>query len=99
MSGHAVLHGVGFFVAFLSLTVACFVLARRFLSLNRSGWGTYSIATGVATPVLIVVGMAFQSGTGILFAIVGIVAFGWVAAVATQLMTELTNETKTVRDV
>lgn len=86
LSASAVLHGVGFFVAFLSLTVACFIFARRFIFLGYSGWGLYSIATGIITPVLIFLGMSIQSGTSIFFAIVGIVAFAWVAAISTWLM-------------
>ena len=86
MSEHATLHGVGFFVAFLSLIVACFVFARRYFVVGRPGWGSYSIATGFITPLLILAGMMIQSTTSISFFVVGIIAFGWVGAVAAQLM-------------
>ena len=85
MSEHAMLHGVGFFVAFLSLIAACFVFARRYFAVGRPGWGSYSIATGVITPLLILAGMMIQSATSISFFVVGIIAFGWVGAVAAQL--------------
>lgn len=85
MSEHAMLHGVGFFVAFFSLIAACFVFARRYFVVGRPGWGGYSIATGVITPVLILTGMMIQSATSISFFVVGIIAFGWVGAVAAQL--------------
>ncbi len=85
MSKHAMLHGVGFFVAFLSLIAACFVFARRYFVIGKPEWGIYSIATGVITPVLILAGMMIQSATSISFFIVGIIAFGWVGAVAAQL--------------
>ncbi len=85
MSGHAMLHGVGFFVAFLSLIAACFVFARRYFAVGRPRWGIYSIATGILTPLLIFAGMMIQSATSISFFVVGIIAFGWVGAVATQL--------------
>ncbi len=88
MSRRAALHGVGFFVAFLSLTVACFTFSRRYFAIGKPGWAFYSIATGLVTPALIVAGMAMQSATSIAFFIVGIIAFGWVSACAAQLMVE-----------
>ena len=85
MSEHAMLHGVGFFVAFLSLIAACFVFARRYFVVGSPGWGRYSITTGVITPLLILAGIVIQSATSISFFVVGIIAFGWVGAVAAQL--------------
>ena len=95
MSGHAILHGVGFFVAFLSLIAACFVFARRYFVVGMPGWGRYSIATGVITPLLILAGMMIQSATSISFFVVGILAFGWVGAVAAQLTVSPRNDTHT----
>ena len=95
MSEHAKLHGGGFFVAFLSLIAASFVFARRYFLLGSPGWGSYSIATGVITPLLILAGMLIQSATSISFFVVGIVAFGWVGAVAAQLMVSPHNDTQT----
>lgn len=89
ISGHGVLHGIGFFLAFISLTTACFVFARRFSSLGRPGWRNYSTATGALSPLLIFFGMSIRNATSILFAIVGIVAFGWISAIATRLIVEL----------
>ena len=86
MSEHAMLHGVGFFVAFLSLIAACFVFARRYFVVRNPGWGRYSITTGVITPLLILAGMMIQSATSISLFVVGIIAFGWIGAVAAQLM-------------
>lgn len=85
MSEHAMLHGIGFFVAYVSLVAACFVFARRYFAAGRPGWGRYSIATGVITPLLISAGMMIQSAASISFFIVGIIAFGWVGAAAAQL--------------
>ena len=88
MSKHAMLHGVGFLVAFVSLTAACFVFARRYFGVGKPGWGRYSIATGITTPLLILAGMMIQNATSISFFVVGIIAFGWVGAVAAQLTVE-----------
>jgi cytochrome bd-type quinol oxidase subunit 2 len=46
LSGHAMLHGVGFFVAFLSLTAACFIFARRFFFLRRLGGASTPLQRG-----------------------------------------------------
>lgn len=95
MSEHAMLHGVGFFVAFLSLIAASFVFARRYFVVGKPGWGIYSIATGVITPLLILAGMTIQSATSVLFFVVGIISFGWVGAVAAQLTVSPHNDTHT----
>jgi hypothetical protein len=89
MSWHAVLHSIFFYTAFLSLIVACFVFARRFLSQSRQGWGIYCAATGVVTPLLIVLGTSITSWAGVLFALAGVVAFGWVSVMAARLIAEL----------
>ena len=89
MSWHAVLHSIFFYTAFLSLIVACFVFVRRFTSQGRRGWGIYCAATGVATPLLIVLGTSITNWAGVLFAIAGMVAFGWVSAIAARLIAEL----------
>jgi Protein of unknown function (DUF998) len=86
MSGHAVMHGVGFLIAFASLIGACIVFGRRYFLIGKPGWAVYSIATGIMTPLIIIVGMAVASATGISFFVVGILAFGWVGAVSAQVL-------------
>jgi len=90
MSWHAMLHSLGFFLAFSSLTAACFVLAWGFTSLGRQRWAVASVATGVATPLLIVVGMTSMIPTGVAFAMAGILTTWWVATVAARLATNPT---------
>jgi len=94
MSRNAIMHGIGFFVAFTSLTLACFVYARRFFSLGHRGWGSYCIATGVVTPVIIFLGMTNMSLASIFFAIAGIVALGWVAVISLKMIMELRDQIK-----
>jgi hypothetical protein len=85
MSWHAMLHSIAFFVAFTSLTAACFVLARRFAHLGRRRWTVYCAATGVVTPLLVILGMTSLIATGVAFAIAGVATSGWVAAIAANL--------------
>ena len=88
MSWHAMLHSLGFSLAFSSLTAACFVLARGLASRGWRPWAVASVGTGIATPVLIALGMTGVIPTGIAFAIAGILTTWWAAAVAARLATE-----------
>jgi hypothetical protein len=88
MSWHSSLHGVGFAIAFLSLTAACFVFARRFGSNGGRRWAAYCTATGVVTPLLAAVGIASGGRVGIAFAVAGALAWFWLAAIAAKLIAE-----------
>jgi hypothetical protein len=89
MSWHADLHSLGFFVAFSSLTAACFVIARRFASLGRRRWAVGCAAVGLASPLLIVLGMTSLIATGVAFAVAGVVTSWWVAALAARLLADI----------
>ncbi len=91
MSGHALVHTIAFFVAFLSLIVASFVFVRRFLSLGQRRWAIYCATTGVLAPILIAVGSSNPNLVGLIIAIAGAIAFGWVSALAARLMIELVH--------
>ncbi|MBY6035987.1 DUF998 domain-containing protein [Fictibacillus nanhaiensis] len=92
MSGHAALHSMAFFIAFISLIVATFIFARRFSSQGLHGWKIYCITTGILSPLLIVLGMAINSWIGVIMGCAGMVAFGWVSALAGRLRTEVSND-------
>jgi hypothetical membrane protein len=97
ISSHAAIHGVGFVVASVSLTVAAFIFARRYFSLGNVAWGWYCLATGFAAPVLVILGMAvLTSRASLLFAVVGILAFGWVSAVAVELLASVPRRTASI---
>ena len=70
-------------VAFLCLTVVCFVFARRYSKLSQPKWRAYSITTGILMQVLIVAGMAWKPIMGTLF-LNRMAAFGWLTAVASM---------------
>lgn len=79
------MHAMAFYLAFLSLIVAGFVIARRFATEGRATWRAYSLATGVIAPVLIVLGSTNPAWSGVLFAVAGLIAFGRVSAMAAYL--------------
>ena len=89
MRGHAAIHSLGFYTAFLALIAVSFVFARRFASMKQTGWMVYCIATGLICPVLIVLGSTIWTLAGLFFAVAGLFAFGMVSVVAAHLRTEL----------
>jgi len=92
MSWHAILHSIAFFMAFTALPVACFVFVRRLASLGQTGWVAYCLATGVATPALIALGMGSIIASGVAFFLAGILVCVWVMAIAIHLMAEIHSE-------
>jgi hypothetical protein len=88
-SWHAMLHFLGFTIAFIGLIAACFVFARRFAGLHESGWAAYCAATGAVALVLIVIGMVNVVPASISFAIMGLITSGWIAVISLRLLSEL----------
>jgi hypothetical membrane protein len=86
---YAVHDGAGI-VVFLSLPVACFVVARRFAARPRPGWVLYCVATGLAGLALFVwFGVAWEADhprTGLIQRVMIIVDLTWVAALGLWLL-------------
>ena len=91
MTGHASGHAAGFFVSMLSAIAGSIIFARRFRALNEPGWMAYCIASAVAAPVLIVLTNVLMSWAGVIVALAGAVVFGWAAATAARLRSELSR--------
>ena len=83
---HAMVHNLAFFVAFVGLIAACFVLARRDVGLGQRGWAVYCVATGLSAPVLIVLASTGVIAAGVALAGLGAVTSGWIATVAVRLL-------------
>ncbi|UUZ84174.1 DUF998 domain-containing protein [Paenibacillus sp. P26] len=88
MSVEAALHSAAFFISFICLIAACFIFARRFAAQGKRGWSVYCMASGIVSPLLIIVGFSVMSWIGVIMACSGIIAFGFVSAIATQLRAE-----------
>ena len=88
MSGHASLHALGFFLSMLSLIIDCFVFARRFASNGQRGWLVYSVVSAVLTIAFIVLSIFFMSWGGVIVALAGATAFGWVSATTAGLRSQ-----------
>jgi hypothetical protein len=87
MSWHGVLHEVGFGLSFVGALAACGVFARRYAALGRRGWAVAAIATVVA--VLIIPGWPDLHTLSVRLVIATAALFGFLSAVAAQLIGEL----------
>jgi hypothetical protein len=90
---HGTLHNAFSTVVFLSLAVACLVLAARFAAQPGGRlWTLYSAATGVALPALQPLLNALTPGTDdsdLIQKITIAVGWGWIALVAIHLIIRL----------
>ena len=97
---HGTIHGANAPLAFGSLTIAIFVLARRFASDPAwRGWALYSLVTGIifvgSFIACLVVAQLDQSGvlpnspTGLLERIAIIVGWVWIALLATRCLRQM----------
>jgi hypothetical membrane protein len=93
LSWHGILHAIAPVLAFLSLIVACFVLARRFAGLGQRGWAGYCVATGVALLGL----LAWPDPDTVIvqLALAIVLGWAWLSALAARLLTGLSDQTGT----
>jgi hypothetical protein len=82
---HGIVHSIAPVVGFLALTLACFVFARRSISLGQRGWAAYSIFTGVVIQVLGAIPNMNYNFAPLWMAMV--LGFGWASAQAARLIT------------
>lgn len=87
LSWHGILHGFAPVLAFLSLTVACFVFARRAADLNQRGWAACSVAVGILVQVL--GAWATLSGNYVPLCVAIVLGFGWASAQAARLRAQV----------
>lgn len=92
-----IVHGLAGLVTFISLTVACFILARRFSGDQAwRGWALYSTVTGIVvvvsfiasnvTGVLDMSGVMPDAPNGLLQRVAIIAGWGWMALLAARLL-------------
>jgi hypothetical protein len=86
-SWHGILHDIAPPVAFLALSVACLVFARRFASLRQAGWTVSCVAVCLAlfVPAL----FSGKAWFSLVLALAAAVGWGWASVIAARLMTEL----------
>jgi hypothetical protein len=85
LSWHGSLHAIAPVLAFLSLIVACFVLARRFAGLRQRGWAGYCVATGVV--LLGLLAWPDQDTVTVQLAAAIVLGWAWLSVMAARLLT------------
>ena len=97
-SVHGNVHTLVSLVVFVSVSVACFVFARRFSAQPGSRrWAVYSFLTGLAVPAFLVASSVawFSGGPGGLFQRLSITAgWVWVGLLAIRTIRTLRSETE-----
>ncbi|SFD03719.1 Protein of unknown function [Bosea sp. CRIB-10] len=88
MSAAGAVHMVAFLLSFLSLIAACFVFARRFNAVGKSGWALYSVVTALVAPALVATSMANPAFAGLIVGAAGLVLFGWFSLIAFEVRNE-----------
>jgi hypothetical protein len=81
MTPSAIVHSVGFMVAFSSLIIACFIAALRL----SGGASLLSLLAGTLMPLLVGLGMANTVAPGVAFFIAAIIGWIWLAVLVMQL--------------
>lgn len=81
MTPSAIVHSIGFLVAFSSLIIACFVAAVRL----RGASALPSLLAGISMPLLVGSGMANVIAPGVAFFIAAIIGWTWLAIIVMQL--------------
>jgi Protein of unknown function (DUF998) len=83
LSWHGILHQVGFIMAVLSWTAACFVFMRRSAAARQWGWAGACAASAVA--VLVLTSWPDLDGVSVRLVLASAIMFGLVAALASRL--------------
>jgi hypothetical membrane protein len=106
---HGTIHGINGIIAFGSLAIACFVMARRFAGdPNWKGWAFYSLVTGILVVFSFIAatvvsamdanGILPGSPTGLLQRIGIIAGWGWLALLAIRLLSQMRSPVSKVHD-
>lgn len=80
LSWHGAVHAVAPPLAFVSLILACLVVARRFAAAGERGWASYSVITAVAC--LALTAWPDLDGISVRLAVAMVFGPGWVTATA-----------------
>jgi|SRR5689334_4164671 len=90
ISWHGMLHFIVGTIGFIGFIVACFMLARRFNSLQRPGWAWYSLITGVLFLASFVgIASGSKGPVSLFFAIAVVLGFTWISALLSSLKAEI----------
>ena len=83
MSWHSALHGVGFTLAFGSVSAACFVFARRWLALGERALTAYTVASAVTAIALSQ--WPGMDGASVRYFVAAVIVWTWTVVLALRL--------------
>ena len=86
ISWHGMLHLIVGPIGFIGFIATCFIFARRFKSLQKSGWSSYSLITGVLFLASFVgIASGSKGPFSAIFAIAVVLGFTWISALLSRL--------------
>jgi hypothetical membrane protein len=92
VSWHGMLHFIVGTIGFIGFISACFIIARRFKSLQKPGWAWYSLITGILFLVSFVgIASGSKGPVSLFFAIAVVLGFTWISSLLSRLKAGLTE--------
>jgi hypothetical membrane protein len=92
ISWHGLLHFIVGTIGFIGFIAACFIFARRFKSLQNSGWAWYSLITGILFLASFVgIASGSKGPVSIIFAVAVVLGFTWISALLSKIKAGLTQ--------
>jgi hypothetical protein len=89
---HGMLHFIVGTIGFIGFITACFIFARRLMSLQKPGWAWYSLITGILFLASFVgIASGSKGPFSIVFAIAVVLGFTWISALLSRLKAGLTE--------
>jgi hypothetical membrane protein len=86
ISSHGLMHFVVGTIGFTGFIVTCFIFARRFKSLQKPGWASYSLITGILFLASFVgIASGSKGPFSAFFAIAVVLGFTWISALLSNL--------------
>jgi hypothetical membrane protein len=83
LSLHAALHGVGFTLAFVGVSLACLVFARRSLARGERTLAAYAVCSGLIA--LVLSGWPGTDGASVRYFIAAAIVWAWTVVLAVRL--------------
>jgi hypothetical membrane protein len=90
ISWHGMLHFLVGTIGFIGFAASCFILARRFRSLQQPGWAWYSLITGILFLAAFVgIASGSKGPVSVFFAIAVVLGLTWISVVLSRLTAEV----------
>lgn len=84
MSGHYIVHWIGFILVNTSLSANCFFFAWVFRGVGQHGWSIYGVVSAAVGIILVAAGLATENFLGPTFG--GLVIYSFLSAVSGRLL-------------